>query len=245
MTGKSKAGTPEYTTSTLPGYQSSHPTEFSPYINSYPVVAPDPFSDPSLTWHQSQGSYSLPVLPRNPGNSSLQTALPAHRHSAPSSLTTFSPEFTVWQEPFAHQHQHSQQQPQRLIPDPRRIVSSARGQPYAPFSQQANPQGDIRAAAAYPPGLQLPMGHMQTYPSPHSDVSKDERRSSTYSFLPNHDVSPKMVLAASPGAQSQHSPSSVGKKGEEPPRDDSGQITCSHPKCASQPPTFARRCEWT
>lgn len=243
MTGE--AGTPEYTTNTLPRYQSSHPTDFSPYLTSYPVVAPDPVSDPSLIWHQNQGGFSLPDLPRNPGNSSLQTALPAHRHSAPSSLTTFSPDCTVWQEPFAHQHQHSQQQPQRSIPDPPRIVSSARGQPYAPFSQQANPPGDIRAAAAYPPSLQLPMGHMQTYPSPHSDVSKDERRSSTYSFLPNNDMSPKMVLAASPGAQSQHSPSSVGKKGEEPPRDASGQITCSHPKCASQPPTFSRRCEWT
>lgn len=209
------------------------------------MVAQNHFSDPSLTWPQSQGSYSLPVLPRNTGNSSLPTSPLAHRHSAPSSAATFSPGYNSWQDPLPYQPQHSQQQSQTSIPDYPSIVPSHTNQPHALFSLRPTSQGSSRAVAAFSPSLQLPMGHMQNYPSPHSDVSKDERRSSTFSYLPSNDLSPNMMLVASPSVQSHHSPSSAGKRGEEPPRNASGQITCNHPKCASDQPVFSRRCEWT
>ncbi|MCJ1374375.1 hypothetical protein MMC20_005607 [Loxospora ochrophaea] len=32
---------------------------------------------------------------------------------------------------------------------------------------------------------------------------------------------------------------------QEPARDAGGQIICTHPKCAKQPPVFQRKCEWT
>ncbi|KAI4096469.1 MAG: hypothetical protein LQ344_000977 [Seirophora lacunosa] len=241
--------TPEYTT-TLPGYQSSHPPIFSPYINSYPVVSPGPVCDPPLEWPQNQGSYSLPVPPRNLGNDPLQTSPPAHRHSAPSSVATFSPDYNIWQDSLIHQPQHSQLQPQPPVPNLWRSVPSGSDthQPYAPFVHQATPQRDTRpsrAAVALSPSLRLPMGHMQNYPSPHSEVSKDETKSSYFSILPGNDMSPTMMHAASPSVESHPSPSSTGRKGEEPPRDASGQMTCNHPTCADTPPVFARRCEWT
>lgn len=242
MVTKAETGTPDYTT--LPGYQSTHPTILSPYIN-HPVVSQDPASDPSLIWAGHQENYSLPALPRNPGHNPVHTYPPAHRHSAPSSVAAFSQDYNIWLEPQIHLLQHSQQEAQRQVHNPQRIVPGGGVQSYAPYLQQANSQGDNRAGVAFSPSLQLPMRHMQYYPSPHSDVSKDETRSSTLSILPSNEMSPKMMFAASPSTQSHHSPSSTGKKGEEPPRDARGQITCSHPKCAGQPPVFLRRCEWT
>ncbi|KAL8697124.1 MAG: hypothetical protein Q9201_007301 [Fulgogasparrea decipioides] len=45
--------------------------------------------------------------------------------------------------------------------------------------------------------------------------------------------------------ESHRSHPSAGKRGEEPPRNPSGQITCVHPDCANDRPTFSRKCEWT
>ncbi|KAI4286996.1 MAG: hypothetical protein L6R35_003753 [Caloplaca aegaea] len=248
-TASSNQRTPEYNT-TLPGCQSSHLPLLSPYINSYPVVCPDPVADAPLIWPQNQGSYSQPVPPPNLGNYQLHTFPPAHRHSAPSSLATFSPDYNIWQDPLIHQPRQGQLQPQRPVPNLRRSVPSDSGtrQPYAPFFLQATPQRDTRAtgaAAAFSPSLQLPMGHLQNYPSPHSDFSKDETRSPCFSILPGNEMSPIMMPAASPSVENHPSPSSIGRKGEEPPRDASGQMTCNHPKCVSTSPVFARRCEWT
>ncbi|KAI4117235.1 MAG: hypothetical protein LQ338_007588 [Usnochroma carphineum] len=236
--------TPEYNTTSL-GYQSSHPTNSSPYISSCFFDSPDPTSDPPPTWPQNQGSYSCPVFPRNPGNRPSQTFPPAHRHTAPSSIALFGLDYNFGQEPPFHQPQPGQRQPQRSAPNPRRIEPSGGAQPYAPFLQQATSQGDDRAAAAFSPSLRLPMGHIPNYQSPHSDVSRDETKSSSFSVLPSNDLSPDMMFAASASAQSHHSPSSTGKKGEEAPRNAHGQITCNHPKCVSNPPVFSRRCEWT
>ncbi|KAL8942873.1 MAG: hypothetical protein Q9216_001416 [Gyalolechia sp. 2 TL-2023] len=236
-------GTPDYTHA-LSGYRPAHATDFSPYISSYPVVSPDPPPNAPLAWPENPGSYSLAVLPRNPGSNPQLPFLPSHRHSAPSSAATLSPDFNVWQDPLGRQPQHSQQ-PQHSHLTPQRSLPSARLQPYASSSQQAASQGDNGAAAAFSPSLRLPGGQMQTYPSPHSDVSRDETRSSCFSLLPGHDMSPNMMLAASPSIESHHSHPSAGRKTEEPPRNVEGQITCVHPKCVRDPPVFSRRCEWT
>ncbi|KAL8841501.1 MAG: hypothetical protein Q9170_000884 [Blastenia crenularia] len=193
-------------------------------------------------WLQSDesGGVHTRLLPRNLGNNPPSTIPPAHRHSAPSSIAKYSPDYNIWQSPPVDQPQHSQQQPQGLGPTPRRSAPSEVHQPYVPFLQQAASQGDSRAAAAFSPILRLPVGQMQTY-SPHSDVSKDETRSPCFSILPSDDMSPNMVLVASPSVESRQSHPSAGRKSEEPPRNPSGQITCDHLKCIRDPPVFSRR----
>ncbi|KAL8733879.1 MAG: hypothetical protein Q9166_001867 [cf. Caloplaca sp. 2 TL-2023] len=150
-----------------------------------------------------------------------------------------------WDDPQLFQPQHSQQQPQQLVPATRRVSLGDPVQPYAPPLQPPNSKGDPGAAAAFSPSLRPPMGPMQNYPSPHSDVSKDETRSSNFSILPSNDVSPNMMFAASPSIASHPSQVSPGRRSEEPPRNSSGQIVCTHPKCARELPIFARKCEWT
>lgn len=229
----------------MPGYQSTHPTLFSPYISSYPVESPNPLPDAPLAWPEDQDSYSLPNLARNPGNNTPLPFLASQRHSAPSSLATLSPEYNTWQHTLVLQPQHRQQQPQRSLLTPQRRLPSTNFQPYVATSQQAVSQGDNRAAPAFSPSLPLPGEQMQTYPSPHSDVSKDETRSSCFSLLLGQNLSPNMMLAVSPSMESHQSPPNTEKRTEEPPRNAEGLITCVHPKCVRDPPVFSRRCEWT
>ncbi|KAL9030735.1 MAG: hypothetical protein Q9196_001161 [Gyalolechia fulgens] len=185
------------------------------------------------------------VLARNPGNNPPLPFLPAHRHSAPSSAATLSPDCNVWQNPFVEQPQHSQQQPQPSLLNPRRILPSTALQPHVFSSHQAASQGQNGEAATFSPSLRLPEGQMQTHPSPQSDVSRDEIRSSCFSLLPGHDMSLNRTLATSPSIESHHSHPSAGRKTEEAPRNDEGRITCIHPKCVRDPPLFSRRSEWT
>lgn len=223
----------------LPGYHSTHPTIFNPYISSYTAVSSNPSPDAPLAWPENQ------VPPSNPGNNPPTSFFPPQRHSAPSSLATLSPDYNNWQNPLIHQPQYDQQQPRRSLLTLKRSFPSAGFQPYVSTSRQAPSQGDIGAAAAFQPNLQLPGEQMQTYPSPHSDVSKDETRSSCFSILPGHDLSPNLMLAVTPSMESHQSPPSAGKRTEEPPRNAEGLITCIHPKCVRDPPVFSRRCEWT
>ncbi|KAL8692913.1 MAG: hypothetical protein Q9224_003865 [Gallowayella concinna] len=178
-------------------------------------------------------------------NCSNPTFLPAHRHSAPSSLLALSPNLHEWDDPPLFPPQHSQRHPQHLASTTRGSSFGDTAQSYAPSSQQETSQGDYRAATFFSPSLRPPMGPMQNYPSPHSDVSRDETRSSNFSVLPSNDVSPDMMFAASPSIASHPSEVSPGRRSEEPPRNPSGQITCIHPKCARELPIFARKCEWT
>lgn len=222
----------------MPGYLPTLPTTQNPYIAYYPVKIPDPDPDPPFLWHQNQSSYSLPVLPRTPGNSQPPTFPRAHRHSVPGAVPTLSLGFSSWQDPYLDE-------PQRSVPANRRIEHSGGSQPYALSVQQEASEGDERAVVAISPNLRPPMAHTQTYPSPHSDVSKEETRSSCFSILPSNDVSPSMMFAPSPSIASHRSHPGAGEKSDEPPRNISGQITCIHPKCADDQPVFSRKCEWT
>ncbi|KAL8950795.1 MAG: hypothetical protein Q9222_003202 [Ikaeria aurantiellina] len=141
--------------------------------------------------------------------------------------------------------QLSQQQPHRLVPTTQGIPSRDRLLSYALPPQDPPPQGELRATPTFSPSLRPPMGQMQNYPSPHSDVSKDETRSSNFSMLPSSNVSPSMMFALSPSAETSHSRPSAGRSMEDPPRNTAGQITCVHPKCARDQLVFARKCEWT
>ncbi|KAL8646460.1 MAG: hypothetical protein Q9226_006848 [Calogaya cf. arnoldii] len=228
---------------TLPGYQSPLPTTTeSAYIAYYPAASPNAVSEAPFAWPQDQGSYSLPLLPRRSGSD--PTYFPSHRHSAPSSVPTFGSAQYYWDDPQLYEPQHSRQLHPPPSPATREIASGGPFNPYAPSLQQPSSQGDIPAVAV-PSNLRPPMGPVQNYPSPHSDVSKDETRSSNFSILPSSDVSPNMMFAPSPSIASHPSQASPGRISEEPPRNSSGQITCLHPKCARELPVFGRKCEWT
>ncbi|KAL8995857.1 MAG: hypothetical protein Q9169_004509 [Polycauliona sp. 2 TL-2023] len=206
----------------------------------------DPASSPSLVpeapfiWPQDRGSY--PVPPLNPGSDPTYPLL--HRHSAPSSVPIFDSVQYYWDDPQLYEPQHSQPQLQPLSPATRTITSTGLFHPYAPSLRQSVPPGD-KLAPAFVSNLRPPMGPTQNYPSPHSDVSKDETRSSNFSVPTSNDVSPNMMFAASPTLASHPSQFSPGRRSEEPPRNDSGQITCLHPSCARESPVFGRKCEWT
>ncbi|KAL8769888.1 MAG: hypothetical protein Q9194_005328 [Teloschistes cf. exilis] len=53
------------------------------------------------------------------------------------------------------------------------------------------------------------------------------------------------MFAASPNVESHRSRPSTAEKGDDPPRNATGQITCVHPNCENVEPVFSRRCEWT
>ncbi|KAI4266940.1 MAG: hypothetical protein L6R38_008465 [Xanthoria sp. 2 TBL-2021] len=219
---------------------SSAPENITTWIAG--AISPKAVPDAPFVWPQDQGSYSLPVPPPNSGSD--PSYFLSHRHSAPSIVPTFGSAQYYWDDPQLYEPRHSHKQPRTLSPATRGIASGGPFHPYAPSLQQAFSQGDS-PAAAFSPNLRPPMGPMQNYPSPHSDVSKDETRSSNFSILPSNDVSPNMMFAVSPSIASHPSQASPGRRSEEPPRNSSGQITCLHPKCARELPVFGRKCEWT
>ncbi|KAL8893949.1 MAG: hypothetical protein Q9192_004765 [Flavoplaca navasiana] len=231
-----------FCSTTLPGYQSLIPTTTqSPYKAYYPVIPPTATPEAPIAWPQDQGNYLSPVLP--PDSGSDPTYLPLHRQSAQSSAPFFHSAQYYWDDPPLYEPRQWQQQPVSQLPANRRIASGGTFYPYAPSSQQTFSQGDSQAAA-FLQSLRPPTGSMQNYPSPHSDVSKDETRSSNFSVLPSNDVSPYIMFAASPSVASHPSRVSPGRGSEEPPRNSSGQITCLHPKCAQDLPVFGRS-TWT
>ena len=247
MTLTFNVDTPGYST-TLSSYQSSASTSLSPYIAYYPTASSDPESDPAFVWPHNPGSNSLPVIPENSGSNSAQGYHSSHRHSAPSALSTVGSNPGVWQQPQVQlQHrlyQHSHQN-QRLQPS-QRIEPSGGFQLHAPSSQSLLEED--RRLAGRSANLRWPMGSgTQNYPSPHSDVSRDETRSSCVSVLPSNNVSPNIMFTASPSTASHISHPESSRKSQEPPRNATGQITCSHPTCESKPnpPVFSRKCEWT
>ena len=233
-----------FCSTTLPGYQSLLPTTFqSPYKAYCPVVPPTAPPEAPFAWTQDQGNnYLSPVLP--PDTGSDPTYLPLHRQSAPSSAPSFNSAQYYWDDPPLYEPRECQPQLVSQLPANRRIASGGPFYPYAPPSQQTFSQGDSQTAT-FLQSLRPPVGPMQNYPSPHSDVSKDETRSSNFSVLPSNEVSPYIMFAASPSVASHPSRVSPGRGSEEPPRNSSGQITCLHPKCARDLPVFGRKCEWT
>ncbi|KAI4273398.1 MAG: hypothetical protein LQ337_004658 [Flavoplaca oasis] len=176
-----------FCSTTLPGYQSLLPTTTiqNPYKAYHPVIPPTAPPEAPFAWPQDQGNYLSPVLPPDSGND--PTYLPLHRQSAPSSAPSFHSAQYYWDDPPLYEPRQCQQQLVSQLPANRRIASGGHFYPYAPPSQQTFSQGDNQAAAAFLQSLRPPTGPMQNYPSPHSDVSKDETRSSNFSVLPSND----------------------------------------------------------
>ena len=223
---------------TAPGYLPTLPTTHNPYMSCYPVGSAGVISDPSLGCHQDRSSHPPPTLFRRPGNSPVPSFKQAQRRSAPSCLPTFTPTHNSWQDPYLSELQRS--------PTTSQIREySIHDQSYALPVQQSNPEEDERAVVPIPSSLQPPMACAQTYPSPHSDVSREDRRSSCLSVIASNNVSPRMLFAVPPSMADQPSHPSTGDRPEDPPKNTNGQITCIHPKCASDGPVFSRKCEWT
>ncbi|KAL8673972.1 MAG: hypothetical protein Q9168_001615 [Polycauliona sp. 1 TL-2023] len=221
----------------------SQPTPRSAATSSqahYPASSPNSVPEAPFSWPQDRDSYSLPAPPLNPGSD--PTYSPLHRPSASRSVPIFGSPQYYWDDPQLYEPRRSQQQLQPFSPATRN--SSGTFDPYAPSLEQAVSQEDSPAATLVT-NLLPPMGPMQNYPSPHSDVSKDEIRPSNFSVLPSNNISPSMMFAASPTIASHPSQASPGRRSEEPPRNSSGRITCLHPSCARELPVFGRKCEWT
>ena len=79
------------------------------------------------------------------------------------------------------------------------------------------------------------------YPSPRSERS--ERAGSLCPVMPANLSSPGQ--ATSPTTDVSQLSRRASTSNTSPPRNLQGQMSCSHPECARQPPTFSRKCEWT
>ena len=91
----------------------------------------------------------------------------------------------------------------------------------------------------------LPRVGMNDYPSPHSEASEQTicspHPASSNNFIPqNTYVSSNRNMSTTP-IKAQDQPAA----GTSPPRNSAGEIYCADPACRGNPPTFARKCEWT
>jgi hypothetical protein len=95
----------------------------------------------------------------------------------------------------------------------------------------------------YPTNTNLlaPMQDSRDYPTPHSDGS--DRGLSVCSNMPTNR-SPGLQPATSPTSDISRR-TSASASTRSPPRNLQGQITCNHYDCASAPPSFSRKCEYT
>jgi hypothetical protein len=87
--------------------------------------------------------------------------------------------------------------------------------------------------------LGVPMDNTQGYPSPHSE---GQERSNSIAV---DNLSPHMANEASPEYSPTSRRHSGGFANRDAPRNQMGVIYCDHNECASNPPTFSRKCEWT
>ena len=101
----------------------------------------------------------------------------------------------------------------------------------------------------------LPSGPMtDSYPSPqHSEVSEqvlcspnpanNNNNHNNNNFVTSNAYFPRRGsnMAQTPIRTQDHSTAANAS----PPRNAAGEIYCAHPACRDNPPTFARKCEWT
>lgn len=121
-----------------------------------------------------------------------------------------------------------QEEPQILPTTAQRTQTQGRIQPYG-FNQNGAPLNQERRTFEIGLGLEVPM---RDYPSPHSDGSVQG----------TSHVSPSMPYQPSSAVESPENEGST--RSADLARNDDGQLYCIHKECASQPPVFARRCEY-
>ena len=133
-------------------------------------------------------------------------------------------------------------------------AGQASGQRIAGFGPGAHSHSSSRPL---PHGRVL--GSMHTgqpigYPSPHSEASETAPSLIPVSLPETAAASPRQrhMVGPRPGVSSPSLSRTIGSASRresagptEPPRNAQGQIYCDHPECASKPPTFSRKCEWT
>lgn len=122
-----------------------------------------------------------------------------------------------------------QQELPNLTTTPQRIQRQGREQPYG-FNQ--NESALNQESRKFETGLSLVVP-MRDYPSPHSDASAQV---TSY-------VSPGMQYPPSSGVESPDNEGSI--RSGDLVRNDNGQLYCTHNDCASEPPVFPRKCEYT
>ena len=87
---------------------------------------------------------------------------------------------------------------------------------------------------------------MSDYPSPHSEISEQTICSpnitNNNNFVAQNGYLPPNRNSMS---QSQAKPQDQPAANASPPRNANGDIYCADPACRNNPPTFARKCEWT
>lgn len=116
---------------------------------------------------------------------------------------------------------------------------------YSPLSPWDVPQKKFHSLEEE--GYDLSMPDSDNYPSPASEGSGGRSH-----FKDTSPVRDRVVMNVNNSDQT--SPSSGGstvreklsrKRDEEPPKNEGGQITCTHQDCSrGTPPTFQRKCEW-
>ena len=123
-------------------------------------------------------------------------------------------------------------------------LSSSSTFPLGPISRSSNyPSNNYHQEYQRP---SLPRVGMSDYPSPqHSEVSEQAICSphiaSGNNFVPQNSFAPSNRNMSTTPIRAQDPPAA----GTSPPRNAAGEIYCADPACRSNPPTFARKCEWT
>ena len=156
----------------------------------------------------------------------------------PASASAYISDFSSWQQPTSISYNTN------FSSTSQRTRSGTGLQSYGPEHQVAIPQAAGGSIGSL--GFGLGLQDMQSYPSPHSDVSH-QTTSPTMSVLPGGRAmtSPNVPFVASPSVAGSSLSGRSSRKSLEPPRTMEGNIYCDHQDCSAKPPVFSRKCEWT
>ena len=207
-----------------------------------------PQSGPSSSLqHQKSVPYirTSNITPSSSSDASFTTHSPAWPQQGQSSTQHFN---AIWQ-PGPDTTNIST--PARNFTYPHSAVSVTSHAPFSDFTPTSSGQNFYPRFVSAQPGfsnsqllqLGVPMDNPQnTYPSPHSEGTG---RAPSLSVAPMDQISPQMAHEGSPSDYSPTMHTRRDSLNREPPRNQMGQIYCDHNECASNQPTFSRKCEWT
>ena len=231
-TGYSPIGSGElYADASFPGSSDSivanpQPDNNPPSITSQ--ASPATFATSPTTWRERSG-YPPRITHRG-------SALPSQPRSE-QAISVSAPQSTPpYYDPFAQANPYA----------PQYDITSTSPSPFQPFP----PPGFNHPSN---PGSSAKQGHrfstmhssQISYPSPQHSEASEAPSSLVRVSMAEKTASPQAQAGPSPslGRSSASRRPSAGQA--DPPRNAQGQIYCDHPECASNQPTFARKCEWT